>query len=274
MQTARRSFHLVALALCGLVAAQPALAQCKRAYAATVGLYGYSAYHDERAGLAGISVDLFKELGRRAGCKLTVEAYPPARVAAMEQAGMVAIEGLARERHIDDVEFVPLISASTDLIIRTDSNAATIEAAQEDPHVIFGTVAGLTYGTWGDAFLAALPRARIDQSVDMESVHRKLALHRVDATFGYALIYRRELDRYNLADSVRVIPIKAAPRSIGGMRFHHQHIDADDLPLLLNTLSQMRADGTVTRIIAHYVGADLAHEQTWSATRDGAVPAR
>ncbi|MBV8656999.1 MAG: transporter substrate-binding domain-containing protein [Burkholderiales bacterium] len=271
MLTAKRLFHFALLMLCGLLAAQHASAQCKRPYAATIGLYGYNAYLDEKARPAGISVDVFNELARRSGCKLTVETYPTARVAAMGRAGMVAMGGLTRERHLADREFVPLISASTDLIIRSDLGASTIETVQEDPHVIFGVVAGLTYGNWADAFLATLPSERIDHSTDMESVHRKMAARRVDATFGYAMIYRRELDRFNLAETVRVIPVKAAPRSVGGLLFNRLMIDTDDLSLLLNTLTQMRADGTVTHIIAHYVGADLARDQTWNASRDGAV---
>ncbi|MBV8465065.1 MAG: transporter substrate-binding domain-containing protein [Burkholderiales bacterium] len=247
-----------------------ASAACERDYVAVTGTnLGYNAFHDEEGRLVGISVDLFAELGRRTGCRITLEEMPPARIEAMARLGHIAILAIASQRFREGRIYVPLIAATTDMVIRREVGASSVAAARDNKRVTFGRIDGLTYGKWGDAFFAALDPSRIDPSVSPDVLYRKLAAGRIDATFGFSILYQQDLDRYHLREAVQTIPVTDAPRTLGGVVLTPWQFDPDDLRKLQAALLGIRDDGTFMRILTHWVGAETARDQVWRAARDG-----
>jgi ABC-type amino acid transport substrate-binding protein len=252
-----------------LGASVAATAACERDYVvATTTDLGYNAFRGDTGQLEGISVDLFAELSRRTGCKITLEAMPPARIRALDRLGQVAMVSIASDQFKEGRIYVPLIAATTDLIVRRHGIAADLATLRDDKRVVFGRVEGLTYGKWGDAFFGRLDAARVDPSASPDALYRKLAVGRVDATFGFSILYQKDLDRYGLRETVSTVPVPDAPRTLGGVLLTPWQFDPEDLKVLQAGLTSIRDDGTFLRILTRWVGADVARDQVWRASRD------
>jgi ABC-type amino acid transport substrate-binding protein len=246
-----------------------AAAACERDYVvATTGDLGYNAFRGESGRLEGISVDLFAELSRRTGCKITLEEMPAARIRALDRIGAIAMVSIAADIFKEGRIYVPLIAATTDLIVRRRGISADLGSLRDDRNVVFGRVEGLTYGKWGDEFFERLGAARVDPSISPDALYRKLAIGRVDATFGFSILYQRDLDRYGLRDTVTTVPVPDAPRTLGGVLMTPWQFDPEDLKLLQAELRSIRDDGTFLHILTRWVGADVARDQVWRAARD------
>ncbi|WP_374357587.1 hypothetical protein [Chitinimonas sp.] len=255
--------------LLALLASATATAGCLREYSASnsAGL-GYIAFLDDSGSPAGFSADFYRELGRRVGCKIRYEVLPPLRQNALAEhdltALLVPVVSRTRPEHL----FVPLLAIPLDLIIRRDLNVRTVSAAKANANVVFGYISALSYGQWGNAFLDALPKDRLDDTPTTDALYRKLAVGRIGATFGYAPMYRRNLDIYQLIDTVRIIPVEETPRTVMGLVIVHKQVPPADERQLREAAESMRQDGTLARLLAHYLGDTVANDIVWRASRD------
>jgi ABC-type amino acid transport substrate-binding protein len=165
--------------------------------------------------------------------------------------------------------FIPLVAMSMDMLVRRELEIDSVEQARLDPRVGFGIVDGLTYGPWGDRFLAQLPPARVDRSPSIDTIYRKLVANRVQATFGFSLNYQRNLDLDGLRDNVRIVPVPDAPRGVIGLKLFAAQLPDADAALLQKTAVEIRDDGTLERLLGHWVDHGLAHNLVWRTERDG-----
>ncbi|WP_374348949.1 substrate-binding periplasmic protein [Chitinimonas sp.] len=249
------------------LAANPA--SCSRAYIAytSAGL-GYDTFRDAQGQLAGFSIDFYRELARRSACAISVEDVPPARLEALSNNGRVALLAIAGDRHLPDRQFVPLVSMSTDLLVLRDFDLKSLTTVRSDGRVIFGKVAGLTYGDWGNRLFEQIPPDRIDTSPTVEVLYRKLAAGRIGATFGFSLMYQRNIEQAQLQQRLLIVPLSEAPRGIAGMVITSALVDERDAQHLVAVAEAMRADGTVQQLLARWLGDAVARDLVWRAARD------
>jgi ABC-type amino acid transport substrate-binding protein len=245
-------------------------AQCSRSYIGfTSSGLGYDSFVDEHGEPAGFSVDFYRALEQRTGCHIIIEDVPPARLDTLNRNGRVALLAVAGDRHLQNRSFVPLISMSTDLLVRKETGITTLEQARADGKLVFGVVAGLTYGDWGNLFFEHLPPQRVDVSPDAETLYRKLEIGRVGATFGFSLMYERNLVQHKLKPVMLALPIPDAPRGIAGLVVSNDLVAPDDAHLLLGAAEALRADGSIARMLVRYVGVTTAKEIVWKAAKEG-----
>jgi ABC-type amino acid transport substrate-binding protein len=223
---------------------------------------GYDAFVSDGK-LQGASIDLLDALSRRSGCDIQVEAVPPARLDALRQSGKVPFLVLAGDRHDPTFQFTPLISMPTDLIIRRDAGVHTLDEAVSRADIIFGSVSGLTYGDWGNAFFHQLPVDRLDQSPSVEALYKKLGMGRIHATFGFSLMYQRNLDALGIRDNVMIFPVPNAPHGVAGLLISRQQVDERDAQQIVDAAKQLRDDGTVARLLARWLGEEAARAVIW-----------
>jgi polar amino acid transport system substrate-binding protein len=244
-------------------------AACARDYTGyNTAQLGYDAFRDVNNELVGVSVDFYNELARRTGCKINIEEIPPARLDAMNRDDRVPILALAANRHRPNRSFIPVIAMTTDLIIRRDLKVTNTTVAHDTAAVVFGKISGLTYGQWGNNFLDSLPADRVDLSPSVDILYRKLAAGRIGATYGFSIMYLRNIDEYGLRDSVVVVPVKEVPRAVAGVVLSETQVAPEDLKRFQAAIIAMRDDGTVLRILSRWVGEAVAKDVLWRADRD------
>jgi polar amino acid transport system substrate-binding protein len=247
----------------------PAGAACTRAYTTYVATQlGYTAFYRDGQ-LAGAAVDFYAELEKRTGCVIRVAVVPPARLAALSHSGRLPLLAMAANMRADDHRFVPLIAMSMDLLIRRDVGIDSLEKARQAPAITFGSVEGLTYGDWGDRFFEQLPASRVDHSPDIDALYRKLIANRIQATFGFSLNYLRNLDLEGLREQIRIVPVTDSPRGVIGVKFFPLQMAPRDLALLERASADMRDDGTLEKLLTHWVDHAMAKDMIWRASRDG-----
>ncbi|MBV8464451.1 MAG: transporter substrate-binding domain-containing protein, partial [Burkholderiales bacterium] len=229
---------------------------------------GYNSFFGPNGEVLGIVPDIARELADRTHCKLSVDVTPPARVRAMGDIGNSDIIALAAVRNAKSWLYVPLLASTTDLVVSSSLHIRDAEAARHDPRLIFGRVAGLYYGEWGELFVGDLQAAQVDESPNVESLYRKLKYGRVNATIGFPLLYLRNLDLMDVRRDVEIIHVADAPRTPLGLSFAVNRFDAADLALLSRAANDMLADGALLKILSRWVDPAMAKEQLWHADRD------
>jgi ABC-type amino acid transport substrate-binding protein len=155
-----------------------------------------------------------------------------------------------------------------DLIIRKDLETTSPAAVWANPQVVFGRITALSYGKWGNAYLESLPKGRVDDTPTIDALFRKLAIGRIGATFGYSLMYQRNLDINHLAKDVSIIQVNEAQRTVLGLAVVHKQVAPPDVTTLSNAAIAMREDGTLARLLARYLGDAVAADIVWRAARD------
>jgi len=186
----------------------------------------------------------------------------------MGDIGNSDIIALAAVRNAKSWLYVPLLASTTDLVVSSSLHIRDAEAARHDPRLIFGRVAGLYYGEWGELFVGDLQAAQVDESPNVESLYRKLKYGRVNATIGFPLLYLRNLDLMDVRRDVEIIHVADAPRTPLGLSFAVNRFDAADLALLSRAANDMLADGALLKILSRWVDPAMAKEQLWHADRD------
>jgi ABC-type amino acid transport substrate-binding protein len=244
-------------------------ASCSRDYVIHASApHGYNSFYGINGEVLGIVPDMARELAERTHCKISVDVTPPARVRAMGNYGNADMIALAALRNSKSWLYVPLLASTTDLVVASSLNIRDAAAAQHDPRLIFGRVAGFYYGEWGEVFIGGLQPSQIDESPNVESLYRKLKYARVNATIGFPLLYLRNLDLMDVRRDVEIIHVPDAPRTPLGLSFAISRFDAADLTLISTAANDMLSDGTFLKILSRWVDPALAKEQLWHPERD------
>ncbi|GAA5178566.1 hypothetical protein GCM10025771_18020 [Niveibacterium umoris] len=237
-------------------------AACGQTYPIGIAALGYVAFLNERGEPAGYAVDQIRELERRTGCTFEVEILPGERLRRLGQLHQLAATPFTGKPPNDDAgrTWIGLSTNSMDLVVRADlaPSEADLQKILNDPGLVVGTVRGLNYGPAVQAMLDQLPASRRDVSDDESALARKFVAGRINATPGFALVYRRWLDREGLADATVAVPIASAGRIPGGWTLWRPPLTDADQQRITSALRAMRDDGTEERLLARYIGRTQA----------------
>lgn len=258
-----------------LLLAVPASADCREGYRVPLIPLGYASGADKQGEPSGFYVDLFREVANRSGCRLTLEILPAARARALlgvRPSPLIAPSGVPTADTNPALLFIPMAREPMDLIIREDLPIEGWRQAEEDRKLVFGSIRGASYGEWVNRFLHDLPAGRHDVSIDAETVYRKLGAGRIGATFGNAYVYRWYMDRGLLQGQVRVLPVPALRRTIVGVMLNTAALTVEDAQLLKQTIEALRDDGSFRRMMARYLGEELARERAYASPPGPLVP--
>lgn len=246
------------------------LAACLRDYHVPYITLGYASYTDEQGQPAGYFIDLYRELSHRTGCRFVIEPMPAQRLRATMVVNRIPLFGPAAAPATSEARaqrrFVPLTREPMELVVRKNLAVRNVADAMGRPGLVFGTIRGASYGEWVEQNLPRLPAAQREESVDAETVYRKLVAGRIGATFGNAYVYRWHLDRMQEPDSVSVLPLPERHRTLVGMVFNHDGMAPEDLERLVRAVVAIRDDGSFRRMVARYLGDDLARDRLYQGS--------
>ncbi len=268
--------RLAGLLLGGLVCLPAGLAHaagCKASYTVPVALIGDVAQRASDNSIQGYVPDLVAELARRSGCELKIEEVPAARIRAMRLRGEVAILAYSTQRpSAPGYVFIPTERFAHDLLVNTAHAASplTVQSVIADARMVFGRVRGMNYGPEIEALLAKLGSICVDESSSIDDLYRKLVAGRVDAAFQFPLVYRGKLAALGAEHRVAVLPFDGAAPQVGGWAFHTPPMDRDDAERLAAAVRMMRDDGTITRILARYIGDAAARRARYAGAGEKA----
>ncbi|HEY9100909.1 ABC transporter substrate-binding protein [Chitinimonas sp.] len=251
-----------------LLLAMPASADCREGYRVPLIPLGYASGADKQGEPSGFYVDLLREVANRSGCRLLLEILPAARARALREvrpSPIMAPTGASSAEANPALLFIPMAREPMDLIIREDLPIEGWRQAEEDRKLVFGSIRGASYGEWVNRFLRDLPAGRHDVSIDAETVYRKLGAGRIGATFGNAYVYRWYMDRGQLQGQVRVLPVPAMRRVVVGVMLDTTALAPQDISLLKQTVEAVRDDGSFRRMMARYLGEELARERAYAS---------
>ncbi|GAB3243546.1 hypothetical protein [Chitinimonas naiadis] len=242
-----------------------AQADCREGYQVPLIPLGYASNTSKQGVQSGFYVDLFREVERRTRCKLILEELPAERARALRRLQRTPIFGPSGDPAAGTSSqiFIPMAQESMELVVREDLAIQKLEQALAMPDLVFGSIRGASYGNVVNELLQDLPPARRDISIDAETVYRKLDAGRIGATFGNAYVYRWYLDGIKSQGKVRIVKLPLLQRVLVGVVLDTSAMAPADVPVLKQAFETARDDGSFRRMMAQYLGDELARERIY-----------
>lgn len=252
------SLFLGALALGGssLVLAAPAV-KCTRTMTLALHDHGllYSADTD-----AGIDKDFADELIKRSGCTVTVTLLPRARIwQLIEQGGLdFSLSGIADEARNRYASFAWYFSDQFYLLVRKDANVKSLADFAANPALQLGVIRSFRYSPNANELVDELTvQRRVRQAARLEPLYDVLMSNQIQGMiiepFDYPQVQSEEIREHT-----NVVETGDAPTP-HGLIMSNKSLTLEERAQWRAVVDEMRADGTVERIFAKYLPADLAH---------------
>jgi polar amino acid transport system substrate-binding protein len=179
--------------------------------------------------------DFLTLIGRRAGCVFRYDQVSAARADALVGAGEIDILPGARTPERDRLgRFVPLLSNRLVLISRSDEHLRIGSAeALAASGVSIDVVRGYDFGPAYRALLAAMGRnGRVIEDVSLETIARRMAAGRSDATLIPAAPFVDAALAAGIAEQLEVTPLNGLPPVEGGVYLVERGLGPADADLL------------------------------------------
>ncbi len=230
-----------------------------------VAFYEFGSLYSKRdtGPATGIDKDIIDELVRRTACRL--EGFLDSRIRTWTslQAGVLdmTVSAVSTPEREEFVQFVPYIKVRNQLVVRSLASASlnTVEAFATNPKLRLGVVRGYNHGAGFEAFIGNLrQQGRVDEYADAEIVARVFAVGRVDGLISQALVWGPLSKKNRLGDKVRFLPGFTNDVTVAGLALSRSRVTEADRLLLTQGIEEMRADGTLMKIVSRYLPADLA----------------
>ena len=210
----------------------------------------------------GIDKDVALELERRSGCRFEFVVRPQARIWHDLEVGAVAMTGsavaTAERRHF--AHFVTYMTQKNFVVVHRAVPARSAAEFFAGSEARWGAVRGYRHGVRADQYLETLRRAgRLAEAADIGEVFRLFARGRTAALLAPPATYARYLGEVLDPGRVRIedwfpadLPIPHA------LAFSRQHFSEEAIEGWRRMLRQMREDGSLRNIYAHYLGSEDA----------------
>lgn len=246
------------LVIASLCYSAPALAGSVCPPVTRVGLsdLGYTSYR-EQGRIAGMSVDIANEMGRRTGCKFEFIWFPRQRLFVELAAGnidmtMGALRLPERDAH---ARYLPYAYLQYDLLLAAPQSRsyASLSDFVERGKERLNVTRGIAYDAAIETQLARLAVAgRLEVVNDFETVFAKLEMGRADGTLATPPIYGKYLKGSKLQSSAVIIPLPEATPRFSGVYLARATISPVVRDRYAGALKAMVADQTIRTIYARY----------------------
>jgi polar amino acid transport system substrate-binding protein len=248
-----------------LFAAQAAAAglTCPAVLRAGVSDLGYASYQDNGQ-LRGTSVDIIAELGRRTGCRFQVDWYPRSRLYMEYEAARVdLVMSSSRNPERDHYgRFIPYTYTTFELLLEHQKDAGRYASLADFAARGSGRL-NVTRGVYYPPEVLALferlrQSGRLEYVNDYDIVFKKIRIGRAEGTLAPPAISLLHMRRYGLSSRMAAMPVAETPRRLIGLYAASATVPQPLYQALAGALHDMVADGTIQKIHARYLGADVS----------------
>ena len=252
-----------------LVLAVPCLpAQAEKAAAPTcpsrsivVGLYEFG--HFYHAG-AGLDKDVAEELRKRSGCNFSYKVLQRRAIWPAMQSGTVdmTLSATATPERMVFAWAEPYIWVKNMVVLRADAGASVHSMADfiAAPELRLGFGRGYAAGPAYEEFVTQLRNiGRVEDVDDGDRLYAMFKVGRFQALLAPKLVYTSYLKDEVKAGAVRIEDWGGAKqRGPANLMISKKLFSAEEARRWASLLKDMRADGTLQRLIAQYAGRDEA----------------
>lgn len=245
---------LLSAALVSLALLAPAQA-CKRVARVGVSELGFASYQQDGK-VGGISVDLVREMARRAGCQVEFLWFPRDRLLIEYSSDRIDIAMAAlRTPQVDKVaHFLPYGYTQFELLLPRRAGVTSLADFIEKGGGTLVAHRGQTFTPVIRAQIARLEKAgRLEWLSDFDALFRRVAASRSDATIAtpaVSLWYRKRIAN---ADELMAYEMREGPRQFVGMYLSRKNLGGAERDALARALRSIVEDGTLLRIYATYL---------------------
>ncbi len=239
-----------------LALAAPAVT-CTRTFSLALHDHGllYSADTD-----AGIDKDFAEELIKRSGCKVTVTLLPRARIWQLIEQGALdfSLSGIADEARNRYASFAWYFSDQFYLLVREDAQVKSLAEFAANPALQLGVIRSFRYSPRANELVDELSsQRRVRNASRLEPLYEVLMSNQIQGMiiepFDYPQVHSEAIRQHT-----RVVETGDAPTP-HGLIMSNKSLLIEERAQWRALVDEMRADGTVERIFAKYLPADLAH---------------
>jgi len=226
-----------------------------------VGLYEFGSFY--RAG-AGLDKDLAEELRKRSGCNFTYNVLQRRAIwPAMQSGGIdMTLSAVATPERLVFAWAEPYMWVRNMLVLRKDAGGDVHSLADfiADPNMRLGHGRAFAPGPAFEEFVTQLRNiGRVEDVDDTDRLYAMFKAGRFQALVAPKLVYASYLKDEIAAGNVRVEDWGAAkPNVAANLMMTKARFSADESRRWGALLKDMRADGTLQRMIARYVGPEDA----------------
>lgn len=222
-----------------------------------VGLREYPQFYERRPDgrFEGLDKEFFAALAERSGCQLRLELESQPRLWARVKDGTLDMASwvVPNEERRPLVTVVPLLSSRLMAVTWRERGELSQSAFLADSSLRAVAIRKAVYGPGYDALLAQLrAQGRLSEVADFDTALRAFTARRVDLLIAYPWTLPSEprawLDQLRLADWQ-----PEAPAIAFGLALSRSTVREADQRQLLQGLSAMRDDGSLTRIVRRHL---------------------
>ena len=221
-------------------------------------------YFNEKQHAQGIDKDIVDELARRTGCKFDALVMARARIWADLASGSLdmSVSGIENPERTKFAWFAPYLSLKNQVVVRAASAAQVTDAQSflKQPALLFGAVRSFKHGVDQDKWLDMLRDAkRVHESVNVETLFKKLKEGRIDALYSQAPVYAKNLADLGMDKDVVVQDWTPTERGVPlGLILAKSRFQEADANAWRAVVEELRKDSTLKRIYTQYLGASTA----------------
>ncbi|MFZ6655133.1 substrate-binding periplasmic protein [Undibacterium sp. TJN19] len=217
---------------------------------------------------AGIDKDVIEELGRRSGCqfKTSVESRIRIWTRLSENVLDMSVSGIATPEREKFAHFIPYFATRNYAILHKKLPAAakTMDGFLADPSLKVAIVKGFRHGTAYDAWLDKLrAQNRVYEVADFNTVTRLFAAHRVAAMLALPTGWLPLQKQKDIWNQMLIRDWSPNDRTVFSLIVSKERVSKAVVDLLEKHVREMREDGSMERLFAQTVGAELAHEMRY-----------
>ncbi|WP_374403641.1 substrate-binding periplasmic protein [Niveibacterium sp.] len=207
----------------------------------------------------GIEVGLAQEISRRTGCMLQPVYESRVRLWAALEASQVDISmsGVATEERERFAVFLPYMHFRNVLLVRNDTRATAVSAnPMNDPDTTLALTSGFRYGPSWDTWISQLQaRDQVSLVAEEGDAVRLVAIGRADATIVREIAWPYYAGQYS-DRPLRKVDVGASAGAMSVV-LSRKTLDPAVHKAFAKALSDMRADGSLRRILQKHLPADL-----------------
>ncbi|MGW8393360.1 substrate-binding periplasmic protein [Pseudoduganella sp. HUAS MS19] len=260
----RNFLHALALVLawpCLPAYAEKAAAPACPTRPIVVGLYEFGNFY--HAG-TGLDKDVAEELRKRSGCKFFYKVMQRRAIWAAMHSGSVdmTLSAAATPERTVFAWAEPYMWVKNMVVLRADAGSGVHSMADfiADPNMRLGFGRGYAAGPAYEDFVTQLRNiGRVDDVDDGDRLYAMFKVGRFQALLAPKLAYARYLKHEIDAGTVRIEDWAGArPHGPANLMMGKKLFSADDARRWAGLIRDMRADGTLQRLIAQYVGQQEA----------------
>lgn len=226
-----------------------------------VGLYEFGNFYHSGVGL---DKDLAEELRKRSGCNFTYKVMLRRAIWPAMQSGSVdmTFSAAATPERMVFAWAEPYLWVRNMVILRKDAGPNVHSMAEfiADPHLRLGFGRGYAAGPAYEDFVTQLRNiGRVEDVDDGERLYAMFKAGRFQAMLAPSLVYSSYLKDEIMAGAVRIEDWSGGkPRGPANLMMSKRLFSAEDARRWSEMMRAIRADGTLQRLTARYVGRDEA----------------